>query len=56
MAVAMSFAISLVTTTARLGFTSNLLSAWLTGATLQKRGDGGSTRSTDPNHQAREAD
>jgi hypothetical protein len=83
-AVAMSFAISLVTTTVRLGFTSNLLWSWLTsfaiavavaiptaivvapraqrlvgrltGATLQRRGDGGSARSTDPNHQAREAD
>ena len=33
--------------------------AWktrLTGATLQRRGYGGSARSTDPNHQAREAD
>jgi hypothetical protein len=83
-AVAMSFPISLVTTTVRLGFTSNLLWAWLTsfaiavavaiptailvapraqrlvsrltGATLQKRGDGGSIRSTNPTHQAREAD
>lgn len=83
-AVAMSFTISLVTTTVRLGFRSDLLSAWLTsfaiavmvaiptailvapqgqrfvgrltGATLPKRGDGGSTRSTDPNQQAREAD
>jgi hypothetical protein len=28
----------------------------LTGATLQRRGYGGSARSRDPNHQAREAD